>query len=258
MSTSAPAGPAEESGSGTSGGAAGGGGPGVPAPYRIARRWPVVSAAVAVLLVVLLGTVVVLRERGLPFSFDTEWMDEILEHRSPVWDVPSLVMNALGGGFVAVFVVPLITIAVLLIFRRPWAALYFLIAIIASAAAVQVLKTAIGRPRPEDILVVSDFGSFPSGHSANAATLAVVLGIVFARTWIWVAGSVYTLLMMASRTYLGAHWLSDTIGGLLLGAGVAVLLWAPFAAKLYRERSASHRPFWSHSARPVEPGNVDS
>lgn len=217
-----------------------------------------VSGAVAVLLVVLLGAVVVLREQGLPFAVDAEWMDEILEHRSPFWDVPSLVMNSLGGGFVAVVVVPLITIALLLVFRRPWAALYFLIAIIVSAAAVQVLKTAIGRPRPEDILVVSDFGSFPSGHSANAATLAVVLGIVFARAWIWVAGSVYTVLMMVSRTYLGAHWLSDTIGGLLLGAGVAVLLWAPFAAKLYRERSASHRPIWTHSARPAEPGNVDS
>ncbi|WP_440708324.1 phosphatase PAP2 family protein [Herbiconiux sp. YIM B11900] len=251
MSTIEPAGPVEAPGSG-------GGGPVAPAPYRVARRWPVVSGAVAVLLVVMLGAVVVLREQGLPFAVDSEWMDEILEHRSPVWDVPSLVMNSLGGGFVAVFVVPLVTIALLLIFRMPWAALSFLAAIIASAAAVQLLKTVIGRPRPEDILVVSDFGSFPSGHSANAATLAVVLGIVFARAWIWVAGAAYTLLMMVSRTYLGAHWLSDTIGGLLLGTGVAVLLWAPFAAKLYRERSASHRPFWSHSARPVEPGNVDS
>ena len=219
-----------------------------PVPYRVTRRWPVVSASVAVLLAIVLGAVVVLRERGLPFSFDAEWMDEIVEHRNPFWEVPSLVMNSLGGGVIAVFVVPVVVIALLLVFRRPWAALYFTIAIILSAAVVQVLKTVVGRPRPEQILVVSDFGSFPSGHSANAATLAVALGIVFVRVWIWVAGSAYTLLMMASRTYLGAHWLSDTVGGLLLGAGVAVLLWAPFASRLYRERDGVHRPVWIRSA----------
>jgi membrane-associated phospholipid phosphatase len=222
--------------------------PGSPAPYKVARRWPIVSGIVALVFVLLIGAVVVFRENGLPFFFDTEWMNEIIEHRNPFWEFPSLIMNSLGGGVIAVFVVPLVSIALLLVFRRPWAALYFTIAIIVSAALVQILKTVVGRPRPEDILVTADFGSFPSGHSANAATLAVTLGIIFVRVWIWVAGSAYTVLMMASRTYLGAHWLSDTVGGLLLGAGVAVLLWAPFAARLYREREAVHRPIWMHSA----------
>jgi len=210
---------------------------------RSPRRLAAVAAGVALLLAVGLGILVTLRALN-PEGIDAEWMEEIVEHRNPFWEVPSLVMNSLGGGVIAVFVVPIVTIVALLVFRRPWAALYFTIAIIVSATAVQILKTAIGRPRPEEILVVSDFGSFPSGHSANAATLAVTLGIVFVRVWIWVAGSVYTLLMMASRTYLGAHWLSDTIGGLLLGAGVAVLLWAPFAAKLYAERARPHPPLW--------------
>ncbi|MBF4572853.1 phosphatase PAP2 family protein [Herbiconiux sp. VKM Ac-1786] len=227
-----------------------------PVPYKVTRRWPVVSAIVALLVAVLLGVLVVVREQGLPFGIDEEWMDEILENRTPILEAPSLAMNYLGGGILAVVVIPLIVIALLLIFRRPWAALFFTISIILSAAVVQVLKTAVGRPRPEDMLVVSDFGSFPSGHSANAATLAVVLGIVFARTWIWVAGSVYTLLMMASRTYLGAHWLTDTIGGLLLGAGVAALVWAPFAAKIYAERVRDHRPVWNRSAPPGVTGSV--
>jgi undecaprenyl-diphosphatase len=50
--------------------------------------------------------------------------------------------------------------------------------------------------------------------------------------------------MMLSRTYLGAHWVSDTVGGMLVGAGMAVIVWAPFAERLYREQRMPHPPIW--------------
>lgn len=50
--------------------------------------------------------------------------------------------------------------------------------------------------------------------------------------------------MMLSRTYLGAHWISDTVGGMLVGVGVAVIIWAPFALALYREHRRPHPPLW--------------
>lgn len=211
---------------------------------RIQRFWPIISALAAVLLAVALGAVVLLREQGRPFGFDAEWMEEIVEHRAPFWEAPSLVMNFLGGGFFATLVVPILTIIALALWRRRWAVLYYAIATALSAGLVQLLKGIIGRPRPEDILVTADFGSFPSGHSANAATIAVTLGIIFARTWVWIAGAVYTVLMMLSRTYLGAHWISDTIGGLLLGAAVGVIVWAPFAYKLHAENRERHSLLW--------------
>lgn len=209
--------------------------------HRIARRWPLISGAIAVLLAVLLGALILLRGNGRPIEADVEWMEEILEHRSPVWEVPALVMNFLGAGIAGVFVIPIVIVVLLLVLRRPWAALYFVIATIASAGLVQVLKTLFGRARPEDMLITSDFGSFPSGHVANAATMAVALGIIFPWLWVWIAGAVYTVAMMLSRTYLGAHWLTDTIGGLLLGAGVVIVLWAPFAAKLDGENTIARR-----------------
>ena len=101
---------------------------------------------------------------------------------------------------------------------------------------MQLLKALFDRPRPEEILIVSDFGSFPSGHVTNAATIVVSLAILIGRTWVWYVGVVYVVLMALSRTYLGAHWVTDTIGGALLGAGVAVIVWAPLAVRLNRER----------------------
>ncbi|WP_173921485.1 phosphatase PAP2 family protein [Agromyces sp. Marseille-P2726] len=202
---------------------------------RIGRRAPVIGGVVAVVAAALLGLIVSAR-RDFLFEFDEEWAEDVLAVRGPAGDVFSYFMNALGGGIVGVFVVPIAVALALLIFRRPWGALYFIVASAASAGAVQLLKNLFGRARPEDIIVASDFGSFPSGHVANAATIAVALGVIVPHVWVWIWGAVYTLLMAASRTYLGAHWLSDTVGGMLVGAGVALLVWVVFATPLERER----------------------
>jgi undecaprenyl-diphosphatase len=215
-----------------------------PAPVSVARFWPVVSGGAALALVVVLALVIFYRESDKPFGFEVEFMAGLVSSRADWLTVPALVFNAVGGGILSNLVVPAVIIGALLLFRRPWGALYYVIAAIASASVTRLIKVLVGRERPEDILVTPDFGSFPSGHSSNAALVATALGIIFMRTWVWVAGAVYTVLMMLSRTYLGAHWISDTIGGMLIGAGVAVIVWAPFAEKLYREHRMPHPPIW--------------
>ncbi len=227
-----------------------------PGEVRIARLWWVVSGVGALLLVVLLAAVIFYREVNKPFGFEVEWMGELVEARAPVWTIPALVFNWVGGGISSIVFVPLTIIGGLLIWRRPWAALYYAIAAATSVTLVLIIKNLVGRPRPTQILVAPDYGSFPSGHSANAALIATTLGIVFWRVWIWVTGAVYTILMMLSRTYLGAHWISDTVGGMLVGVGVAVIIWAPFALRLYRERRLPHPPIWVKLDR--SPPNPDA
>lgn len=214
---------------------------------RISRRWHVVSASVAVALVLGLGAIIAFRPKEA-FSLDLEWMEEIVEHRSPFWLGPALFFNYAGGGIVGSVVVPLVIVLLLLAFRRPWGALFFAVASIASVALVQLLKHTVGRARPSEILVHSDTGSFPSGHTANAATMVVVLGILFPRVWVWCLGVAWAVLMAVSRTYLGAHWMSDTVGGLLLGAAVAVIVWAPLAYRLAKERTQPHPFFLARAA----------
>jgi membrane-associated phospholipid phosphatase len=218
---------------------------------EVTKRWPLVSGIVALAVVVAGGALIGIRESNV--EFDVDWMRNLSANRSPFWEVPARLMDFVGGGWFGVFAVPIGIAVLLLVTKRRWGAVYFLLASVLSALVVQLLKNLYDRARPEDILVVSDHGSFPSGHTGNAATIAVTMGIILGRRWVWFAGVAYTVLMLLSRTYLGAHWLSDTLGGLLVGAGVAVIVWAPFAARLHAERPPRGRPVFSTPSTRSDP-----
>lgn len=203
------------------------------AAHRVHQRWRSITGLGAIALAAALGVLIAVRGN---LAVDESWMGEIVERRSPWWEVPSFVMNTLGGGLVATIIAAALC-ALMLVLRRKWTALYIAVASLASTVIVHLLKWVLGRERPAEIMLSIESGSFPSGHVANAATLATLLAIIVWRWWVVAAGAVYVALMALSRTYLGAHWLSDTVGGLLLGAGVALVLWVPFAERLLSESS---------------------
>jgi undecaprenyl-diphosphatase len=195
-----------------------------------------IAAGSALILAVGLGLLAVLR--ASPLGLDTGWMEEIVEHRTPGWEIPARIFDFIGGGWFGVVVVPVGIAVGFLIARRPWAASAFILGSALSSGVVQLLKTAFGRARPEQILVPLDSPAFPSGHVANAATIVVLLALLLSRKWIAIAGAGYVILMALSRTYLGAHWVTDTVGGALVGAAMAILVWLLFAKRLEKERPA--------------------
>lgn len=111
-----------------------------------------------------------------------------------------------------------------------------------STAVASALKVILAVPRPNAYYEGVQAFSFPSGHATSAMTLFGLLAWFALRGLPWKAGRWLTGLFAAiatviavSRLYLGAHWPSDVLGGLMLGT-VLVLVFA----LTFRHRIPSH------------------
>jgi undecaprenyl-diphosphatase len=93
-----------------------------------------------------------------------------------------------------------------------------------TVVAVNVSKDAVERARPPGALVETLGLSYPSGHAAySVAWLAVALALgrvvprLRHRAGLLIPALAVTLFVGSSRVYLGAHYLTDVLGGWGLG-----------------------------------------
>lgn len=112
---------------------------------------------------------------------------------------------------------------------------------IGSALTVWTLKLFFALPRPVDpiALMTVDSFSFPSGHSAAAATLyGFLLWMMLGtgktdRLRTLFAGAFFAIIVLVgfSRLYLGVHYLSDVIAGYVVG-----FIWVTLGVALARTK----------------------
>jgi len=151
--------------------------------------------------------------------------------RTPWGDKVMVFATELGDGVV----IALVAAAVLawLMWSKSWrTARYWVAAIGFGQIAATMFKLVLQRPRPlVDIYDGLSTYAFPSGHATMSTVaygfLAALVAGQVARPRRWIGYAVAALLIgviAASRLYLGAHWLSDVIGGLSLGLAWVCLL----------------------------------
>jgi undecaprenyl-diphosphatase len=144
------------------------------------------------------------------------------------------------------------TTAFLLIRRQVPLALYLLVTGMGALALDPLLKVLVGRLRPVVPLTldVAPGNSFPSGHALNATACYGALLLVFLPTIparlrkpvIWAAVALVAAVGF-SRIALGVHFLSDVVGGCLLG--IAWLSITTYAFRHWRRASGQPlAPLW--------------
>lgn len=155
------------------------------------------------------------------------------------------VLNRLGqGGF-------LTSVCALLAIYWTWRRhsirplLPVIMALALTFVSVTVLKDVTNRAAPHantDIPPVahperfhSGGVSYPSGHLINALVWYGVLGLLFApwltAPWRWALRIAPPAILAVTTVYLGYHWLSDTVAGILLGT----VLWRLIARVAWDE-----------------------
>jgi undecaprenyl-diphosphatase len=139
------------------------------------------------------------------------------------------------GGFTVLTLVTAGAIGYLLIDGKRAAALFVLVAVVGGVGLSESLKHVFARPRPELVahLVEVQTASFPSGHAMLSAVTFLTLGALLARVqgrkrlkaYLLSVAITLTLLIGASRVYLGVHWPTDVMAGWCAGAAWAMGCW---------------------------------
>jgi membrane-associated phospholipid phosphatase len=170
-------------------------------------------------------------------------------HRTAFQSAVAINVTALGSAPVIV-IVAVVAAAYAVAAGRPrvvlalaWTPLAFLLD--------SAIKLLVRHPRPTVAMIAlpPDY-SFPSGHAVAASALYVTLALLAAgverragpRRLLIASGVLVAVLVAWSRVYLGVHYLSDVVGGLLLGTAGALV-----AVRAITDSDQVDRQVLSHS-----------
>lgn len=146
--------------------------------------------------------------------------------RTPAGDRIMVFFTMLGDGIVVTAIAVVVTLY--LFAKKAWRrGTGFIIAMAGTAAFVPLFKLLLHRSRPLDLYTGAHAYSFPSGHATLTAVLFGICAVLIAHELTrWAKASIFTVTAALvitigfSRVYLGAHWMSDVLAGLLFGTAM--------------------------------------
>jgi undecaprenyl-diphosphatase len=205
-----------------------------PHPFPLWLRSLLCLGASACFFALLVAVAYNIREGG-----DALWLDgaiarHVQPHVGPSRTELALKLTKIGS---PIFIVPATLAAALIsaIVRRSiWTGIVVIATVglvgIGSTVGKQVITAA--HPHLVEKMQIGLEHTFPSGHVASALSLmgfvAIACGAKPRHLIIWLGIAVVTAIVAATRIFIGAHWFSDTLGGVFLGcsavfAGAALL-----------------------------------
>jgi membrane-associated phospholipid phosphatase len=167
-------------------------------------------------------------------QFDERFANALARNTTPGWHRVFRFVTLMGTGWAIGAAAGVV--GVVLVLRRHFTlAIGWAVAQGGAVILVKVIKAMVERTRPSvsDPNFYAHGWSFPSGHVVRTFALcAMAAYLVFRLTRSWpatlvavAAGAVCSLIMAFSRVYLGAHFVSDVVAGLVVGtAWVAVCI----------------------------------
>jgi membrane-associated phospholipid phosphatase len=201
-------------------------------PGPTARRWLGPTALVFFVLFAI-DTYLVVQNEVLPFDLPIARFIQGVNW-GPLVYVMQLINSSAGYGQV---VLGAVAIVAMFIFERRAGWLMLIGSI--SSLLDNIIKLLVSRNRPTVDLVhilspASGF-SFPSGHAVFFTWMSFMIAVSIApkirpafRPILWGLAAIVIVLTCIARVWVGDHWPSDVLGGVLLGIGwSAFVLWLP-------------------------------
>ena len=154
-------------------------------------------------------------------SFDYSFLSVVQSFQSPIADSIMQGINFVGNP-----IFWMIIAAVIYWLGRANESFYVMNLILFSSAIVGALKINIARARPNPemfrVIATDTFLplSFPSGHATLASSMLYHLGR-FVKNNVKIIFAVIVGLVALSRLYLGVHYFSDVVAGIILGCIIA-------------------------------------
>ena len=200
------------------------------------------SLLAVVLLLATVGFILLSQLAGhFPFMHN---LNQLVFHtlqalHNPPFDHAMVFLTGMGDIWLLTVLV-LLTAGYLFITKQHLALWHWLAAFIFPLLLVELLKQFYALPRPPGIEILQGY-AYPSGHATLATATYGFLAILLARDVrpayrlaIYSSASLLILLIAFSRLYLGAHWLTDVVGGMLLG-----LAWTALLGIAYRRHASA-------------------
>lgn len=161
-------------------------------------------------------------------EFDNNFFESINDFRSDFGISLFKVLTCFGNIYVTLGI-----LAILLIFiKNKWIFLIQAGSYGVSGIITYLAKIIIARPRPTTALIkIPTSYSFPSGHTLTSIVFYIMLVYLLTynskkevRNSLIVLATIFAFLIAFSRPYLGVHYLSDILGGIILSIPILVIL----------------------------------